>query len=151
ARDVLSARPGRDAENSDDGQCLVHDWCLLPGFSPSRNYSPTMNHLRHPSREGANFRYSFPTMPTGPATTIVRRGERAVAVELRGCTLTVVAGPDAGKSAQLSRRSLVVGSHPPSDLILTDPHVSRQHLRIDVENEFVLRDLGSTNGTRLGG
>jgi DNA-binding NtrC family response regulator len=90
-------------------------------------------------------------MPTGPATTIVRRGERAVAVELRGCTLTVVAGPDAGKSAQLSRRSLVVGTHPPSDLILTDPHVSRQHLRIDVENEFVLRDLGSTNGTRLGG
>jgi DNA-binding NtrC family response regulator len=90
-------------------------------------------------------------MATGPATTILRRGERPVAVELRGCQLTVTAGPDAGKTAQLTRRSLMVGTHEPSDLILTDPHVSRQHLRIEVENEFVLRDLGSTNGTRVGG
>jgi DNA-binding NtrC family response regulator len=90
-------------------------------------------------------------MATGPATTIVRRGDRPVAVELRGCRVTVVDGPDAGKTADLSRRSLVVGTHPPSDLVLADPHVSRQHLRIDVENEFVLRDLGSTNGTRLQG
>ena len=90
-------------------------------------------------------------MSTGPATTIVRRGERPVAVELRGCQLTVVEGPDAGKTAKLTRRTLVVGTHAPSDLILTDPHVSRQHLRIDVDNEFVLRDLGSTNGTRVQG
>jgi DNA-binding NtrC family response regulator len=45
----------------------------------------------------------------------------------------------------------VVGTHPPSDLVLRDPEVSRQHLRIDAEREWILRDLGSTNGTRVGG
>src|SRR6185312_3503355 len=39
----------------------------------------------------------------------------------------------------------------PSELVLRDPHVSRQHLRIYAEREWVLRDLGSTNGTRVGG
>jgi DNA-binding NtrC family response regulator len=90
-------------------------------------------------------------MSTGPATTIVRRGERPVAVEVRGFRLEVIAGPDQGKSARLERRSLIVGSHAPSDLVLTDPHVSRQHLRIDVESQVVLRDLGSTNGPRVEG
>jgi DNA-binding NtrC family response regulator len=35
-------------------------------------------------------------------------------------------------------------------LILTDPYVSRLHVRIDVEPQgYVLRDLGSRNGTRV--
>jgi DNA-binding NtrC family response regulator len=85
-----------------------------------------------------------------PATTIVRIGERPIAVEARGFAVEVVAGPDAGKRARPTRRSFVVGTHESSDLVLTDPHVSRHHLRIDVEQDHVLRDLGSTNGTRLG-
>jgi DNA-binding NtrC family response regulator len=90
-------------------------------------------------------------MATGPITTILREGERPIAVELRGFELAVLDGPDAGKSARPTRRQLIVGTHAPSELILTDPHVSRQHLRIDVGNEYKLKDLGSTNGTRVGG
>ena len=87
-----------------------------------------------------------------PATTILRVGERPVALELRGFEVTVEDGPDAGKRARPTRRGFVVGTHPPSDLELRDPHVSRQHLRIDAEaQEYVLRDLGSTNGTRVSG
>ncbi len=90
-------------------------------------------------------------MSTGPITTILRVGERPVAVEVRGFQLTVVEGPDRGKEARPAGRRLVVGTHAPSDLVLADPHVSRQHLRIDAGDEYVLRDLGSTNGTRVQG
>ena len=88
-----------------------------------------------------------------PATTVLSVGNRAVAVEVRGFGVEVVTGPDAGKSAQAKGRSLEVGAHSSSDLVLTDEHVSRRHLRIDAEPRggCVLYDLGSTNGTRLGG
>src|SRR5207249_850187 len=66
-------------------------------------------------------------------------------------TLDVVAGPDAGKSVQASQRSVLVGTHPSADVVLSDPHVSRLYARLDVEeDDYVLRDLGSTNGTRVG-
>jgi DNA-binding NtrC family response regulator len=91
-------------------------------------------------------------MASVPGTTILRVGDRPVALELRGYSVAVVAGPDAGKSANGTRRSFVVGTHPSCDLVLGDPHVSRQHLRIEAERgEYVLRDLGSTNGTRVAG
>jgi two-component system, NtrC family, response regulator GlrR len=91
-------------------------------------------------------------MAVRPATTILRVGDRPVAVELRGFEVTVEAGSDAGRRARPTRRGFVVGAHSSSDLKLDDPHVSRHHLRIDAEaEEYVLRDLGSTNGTRVGG
>jgi DNA-binding NtrC family response regulator len=73
-------------------------------------------------------------------------------MQVRGFGLEVAAGPDAGRRVAAAKRSLLIGTHPSADLVLTDPHVSRLHARIDVdETEFVLRDLGSTNGTRAGG
>src|SRR5262249_52048426 len=85
-------------------------------------------------------------------TTVLRIGDRPVAVELRGFEVEVVEGPDQGKRARPTRRGFLVGSHEPCDLRLSDPHVSRHHLRIDPEEqEYVLPDLGSTNGTRVHG
>jgi len=85
-------------------------------------------------------------------TTILRVGDRPIALELRGYEVAVVDGPDRGASARAAGRSLIIGASPPAGLVLTDPHVSRQHARIDSEErEWVLRDLGSTNGTRVGG
>ncbi len=87
-----------------------------------------------------------------PATTVLSVGSRAVAVEVRGFALEVLSGPDAGKTVQAKGRSLEVGTHASADLVLTDEHVSRRHLRIDVgKTDCVLVDLGSTNGTRVGG
>jgi DNA-binding NtrC family response regulator len=86
------------------------------------------------------------------ATTVLSVGDRPVAVERRGFVVEVVAGPDAGKRATATRRSFEVGTQPASDLVLSDAHVSRRHLRIDIEaRDCVLYDLGSTNGTLLGG
>jgi DNA-binding NtrC family response regulator len=86
------------------------------------------------------------------ATTLLGREDRPDAIQVRGFALEIASGPDQGKSLRGEKRSLLFGTHPSSDLVLTDPHVSRLHARLDVEDaEYVIRDLGSTNGTRVGG
>jgi transcriptional regulator with GAF, ATPase, and Fis domain len=88
----------------------------------------------------------------GPQTTLIGIQEQPEAVQLRSYAVEIVAGPDAGRVFQGRQRSVLIGTHPSSDLALGDPHVSRLHARIDIEdNEYLLADLGSTNGTRVGG
>jgi DNA-binding NtrC family response regulator len=83
-----------------------------------------------------------------PATTVMRIGERAVAIQIRGFRLEIEGGP----TIRGDRRSLLIGTHPSADVVLQDPMVSRLHARLDIEErDYVLRDLGSTNGTRVGG
>jgi DNA-binding NtrC family response regulator len=49
-------------------------------------------------------------------------------------------------------RRLKVGSSPDADLILDDPHISRMHCELEPgPMGLVLRDLGSMNGTFVGG
>jgi transcriptional regulator with GAF, ATPase, and Fis domain len=88
----------------------------------------------------------------GPdATRLLSLGARPTALAVRGFSVEVLAGPDQGKRVNATGRSLVIGTDAGADLSLTDPHVSRLHARIDAgEREHVLRDLGSTNGTRVG-
>jgi two-component system, NtrC family, response regulator GlrR len=65
--------------------------------------------------------------------------------------LVVVVGPDTGKERVAEGPELTIGTAPSSDLVLTDPTVSRHHCAIEAgPRGFHLRDLGSTNGTRLG-
>jgi DNA-binding NtrC family response regulator len=90
--------------------------------------------------------------PRAPATTLLRMHDRPVEIQIRGFALEVVAGPDTGKTLRGTGRSALLGTHPSSDLVLTDPHVSRLHARIDVdEQDYLLSDQGSTNGTRVAG
>jgi pSer/pThr/pTyr-binding forkhead associated (FHA) protein len=66
--------------------------------------------------------------------------------------LVVVRGPNAGSRYLLDRESTTVGRHPDSHVFLDDVTVSRHHARVDREDdEFVLHDLGSLNGTYLSG
>jgi len=70
----------------------------------------------------------------------------------RGYRLRVVAGPDAGKEIPLDIGTILVGSHPDNDLVLTDTTVSRHHLEIRIRKDgLAVRDLDSTNGTRHAG
>ena len=81
------------------------------------------------------------------ATTVMRIAERAIAIQIRGFTLEI----EGGRTIRGDKRSLLIGTHPSADVVLDDPMVSRLHARIDVEErDYVLRDLGSTNGTRVG-
>ncbi len=63
----------------------------------------------------------------------------------------VVDGPDKGKDVVMERERLTVGRSLICDLVLADKAVSGTHFEV-VANErgFLLRDLGSTNGTFCG-
>ncbi len=64
-------------------------------------------------------------------------------------TLTAIAGPDAGK-VWTEQKPLVFIGRRNADVILSDTEVSRQHAVIELHGgRFLVRDLGSTNGTYL--
>ncbi len=67
--------------------------------------------------------------------------------------LTVKSGPDAGRSCTVDRDVVTVGKMADCDLVLTDPTVSRRHLRIarTADDQWTVADLGSTNGTFVAG
>jgi pSer/pThr/pTyr-binding forkhead associated (FHA) protein len=58
-----------------------------------------------------------------------------------------------GQHFEVSKERFVLGrSKTQADLVLEDPNVSRQHAAIErVGNEWVLADLGSTNGCYIDG
>ncbi|MBE3585116.1 FhaA domain-containing protein [Desulfofundulus thermocisternus] len=66
--------------------------------------------------------------------------------------LVVKAGPQAGKVFPLQPATMVIGRRDTCDVILTDNSVSRRHAQLEYRGgEFVIRDLGSTNGVYING
>jgi DNA-binding NtrC family response regulator len=86
-------------------------------------------------------------------------------LDYRGFYIQVTRGPDKGKTKRhMSSSEFKIGTNPQNDLVLTDNTVSRSHLSIQfipsTEEEppakgspgvFLFKDLGSTNGSRVGG
>jgi DNA-binding NtrC family response regulator len=72
----------------------------------------------------------------------------AMGVQLK---VAVLAGPDEGREAPLGAE-LEIGTASTCGLVLTDASVSRRHLSISqLGGRVIVRDLGSRNGTFLGG
>ena len=68
--------------------------------------------------------------------------------------LTITDGPDAGVQHTLHAEAppVLLGQSPACELRLSDRTVSRRHASLEVDGDRVhLRDLGSTNGTRVDG
>ena len=64
------------------------------------------------------------------------------------CQLVVVDGPDRGRACRLGEREVAIGTGADCELVLSDDRVSSRHVSVHaVEARFVVRDLGSTNGT----
>ncbi len=62
--------------------------------------------------------------------------------------LVVKRGPNAGSRFLLDREVTTAGRHPDSEIFLDDVTVSRRHVEFVREgNAFVVRDVGSLNGT----
>jgi DNA-binding NtrC family response regulator len=77
---------------------------------------------------------------------------KTLEVELPTLRIRVREGPDEGLRRELSLDLVRIGSASENDLVLADPKVSRHHAELQREGErLVLRDMGSTNGTRVGG
>ena len=66
--------------------------------------------------------------------------------------LVVVEGPLTGTSVTLGEAPVTLGRADDSTVVLTDDYASGKHARlVPVEGAWQLEDLGSTNGTYLGG
>ncbi len=70
----------------------------------------------------------------------------------RSFRMAVVGGPSAGANRAIESREFRIGKAAANDLTLLDPTVSRFHCVIELTPQgLMLRDLGSTNGTQVGG
>ncbi len=57
-----------------------------------------------------------------------------------------------GRRVEIGEQPLSIGRMPECDVSLSDPNVSRRHAEVRRQGAgFVVRDLGSTNGTRVNG
>lgn len=75
-------------------------------------------------------------------------GDGSTAVRTGTAALMVRSGPQAGERFSLQDTTTRLGRHPDSDISLDDISVSRRHAEIRRDtDEYVLRDVGSLNGT----
>lgn len=71
--------------------------------------------------------------------------------EGRRLSLAVLDGPDAGNVFRIEKPRITIGRSG-ADLTLNDTEASRQHAAFEVRGlSFTVSDLGSTNGTLVGG
>jgi len=86
------------------------------------------------------------------ASWVTMRGEAPTGLFVRRCRLEVISGPDAGLVRELDASLIRVGAREQADVPLTDPTVSGLHVEISLtERGYLVRDLGSTNGTFVAG
>ncbi|HMF43807.1 MAG TPA: sigma 54-interacting transcriptional regulator [Polyangia bacterium] len=84
------------------------------------------------------------------AATRALAGPRTLA--LPKVRLKVLKGPDKGTAVTLEQDEILIGGADGAHLRLTDPTVSRNHCAIRMTTKGpLLRDLGSTNGSRIDG
>ena len=84
--------------------------------------------------------------PTPPSSV----GERATAQN--ATRLVITSGPKAGVEFPLTTESITIGRSNDSSLVIRDDYTSTHHARLMLWNEeWMIQDLDSTNGTFLAG
>lgn len=77
---------------------------------------------------------------------------RASSRRLRKIKLVVLEGADQGREFIIEKSKVYLGRSSVNDIQLTDKSISSTHLELRAEEEgYLLRDMGSTNGTTLQG
>ena len=85
-----------------------------------------------------------------PSSEIATRAQPLAGAQADELLLVVVSGSARGKRVKLGER-LTVGKAPDNDLVLPDDTVSRHHCELErTPTGIIVRDLGSTNHTRVG-
>lgn len=125
-------------ENPDDARFCAHCGAALTrpgqpvGDATSTVSISALEALESPVEDAdlAAHAEAVQALPPGAALLVVRRG------------------PNAGSRFLLDQDVTTVGRHPESDIFLDDVTVSRRHAEFHrVEGGFLVRDVGSLNGT----
>ena len=78
--------------------------------------------------------------------------ESTVPIDLAGAALHVTCGRMSGTTWRLGDTAVILGRASEADLVFDDISVSRRHAEItSTPLGYVVRDLGSTNGTYVNG
>ncbi len=89
-----------------------------------------------------------PTAATAP----VNRSRGGFATAANASRLVITQGPREGQEIPLGNGPLTIGRSPDSSLVFRDDYTSTHHARLLQWNEeWMIQDLGSTNGTFLDG
>ena len=89
---------------------------------------------------------------SSPTRLVAADGGTPSSLRVRRFRLSVLEGPNRGLFCEPHADQATVGTVEGADLVLSDRTVSRFHLKISATPQgFLLRDLGSTNGTFLEG
>lgn len=91
---------------------------------------------------------------SGATIAVTGVGDAFTSAGLSGppaATLTVVEGPDAGRSFPLTAGTNLVGRARDCEVRLSDPMVSKHHARVNVTDVVDVVDLGAANGVQVGG
>jgi diguanylate cyclase (GGDEF)-like protein len=126
------------------------------------NRPPPKITVKRPSSEPPPVTVRVPGAPIeegwlGEDTSLTRATEKTIAVPTHvspdRATLTVLSGLNAGQVFALDNLDHVIGRGTEADLWLEDPAISRNHTKVTrkPDGRFFLEDLGSTNGTFVGG
>jgi hypothetical protein len=88
---------------------------------------------------------SIPVVPSA-------QGKRVHATVYNASKLVITGGPRAGVEYELTPEPLTIGRSSESGLVIRDDYTSTHHARLMLwNNEWMLQDLDSTNGTFLDG
>ncbi len=91
---------------------------------------------------------TFSAIPTTQVHSDTLSASHDLGFTERRCRLVVLSGPETGKVVDVTKSPFLVGKGEECDLVLTEPTVSRNHFQIESDSgAFVIRDLGSTNGS----
>jgi hypothetical protein len=95
--------------------------------------------------------FSEPVLPEAPASTplpeIQDEGPAPIANRL-----VILAGERKGQELLLDRREVSIGRAENADLVIRDEFTSTHHAKlVQLNNEWLIQDLNSTNGTFLEG
>ena len=89
-----------------------------------------------------------------PGTPSTGKHEGVAGLQLpagRRLSLAILDGPDAGSVYRIEKPRVTIGRSG-ADLTLNDSEASRQHAALEIRDmSFTVSDLGSTNGTLVGG
>lgn len=91
-------------------------------------------------------------MSPGEAQALVQQAQQRAAVQTVPPAWLTLIRPGRGNPMQLTKSVIHIGRHLSNDVVVNDKRVSRYHAEVRYEHgQFVLYDLGSTNGVGING